>query len=129
MAGLLGQGELLEEARDAVMEAILWTARALAVTKRLPEPKAAQDASAPALWGEHVSALGALVFGEPEGERMAALLTDGSLVAPVLLNFELASICLKKIKAQELGIVSWFFLCDLCVSVVKSWATGPFALI
>lgn len=46
------------------------------------------------------SALGALVFGEPEAERMAALLTDGSLVAPVLLNFELASICLKKIKAH-----------------------------
>ena len=46
------------------------------------------------------SALGALVFGEPEAEKIAAMLSDGPLVAPVLLAFELASICLKKIKAH-----------------------------
>ncbi len=46
------------------------------------------------------SALGALVFGEPEAEKIAALLSDGPLVAPALLTFELASICLKKIKAR-----------------------------
>ena len=46
------------------------------------------------------SALGALVFGEPEAEKIASLLSDGPLAAPALLAFELASICLKKIKAH-----------------------------
>ena len=46
------------------------------------------------------SALGALVFGEPEAEKIAMLLSDGLLVAPALLAFELASICLKKIRAH-----------------------------
>jgi uncharacterized protein with PIN domain len=34
------------------------------------------------------SALGALVFGEPEAERIAAQLSDGLLCAPALLLFE-----------------------------------------
>jgi predicted nucleic acid-binding protein len=46
------------------------------------------------------SALGALVFGEPEAEKIAAQLSDGLLAAPALLPFELASICLKKIWAH-----------------------------
>ncbi|MGE5238587.1 MAG: type II toxin-antitoxin system VapC family toxin [Chloroflexota bacterium] len=46
------------------------------------------------------SALGALVFGEPEAEKIATMLSDGLLVAPALLAFELASICLKKIRAH-----------------------------
>ena len=46
------------------------------------------------------SALGALVFGEPAAERIAAQLSDGLLVAPALLPFELASICLRKIRAH-----------------------------
>jgi len=46
------------------------------------------------------SALGALVFGEPKAETIASALTNASLVAPALLWFELASICLKKIKAH-----------------------------
>jgi uncharacterized protein with PIN domain len=46
------------------------------------------------------SALGALVFGEPEAERVAGLLSDGPLIAPALLVFELASICLKKTRAH-----------------------------
>jgi predicted nucleic acid-binding protein len=46
------------------------------------------------------SALGALVFGEPKAERVAELLSDGSIVAPALVWFELASICLKKLKAH-----------------------------
>lgn len=39
-----------------------------------------------------------LVFGEPQAERIVAQLSDGLLCAPALLLFELASICLKKIK-------------------------------
>ena len=42
------------------------------------------------------SALGALVFGEPKADEMAKALSGGTLVAPPLLWFELASICLRK---------------------------------
>jgi predicted nucleic acid-binding protein len=44
------------------------------------------------------SALAALLFGEPDAERIAEELRDCSLVAPVLLPFEIASVCLKKIR-------------------------------
>jgi predicted nucleic acid-binding protein len=46
------------------------------------------------------SALGAIAFGEPEGEAVAAMLSDSLLVAPLLLWFELSKICLKKIVKQ-----------------------------
>ncbi|MGE5856719.1 MAG: type II toxin-antitoxin system VapC family toxin [Syntrophaceae bacterium] len=46
------------------------------------------------------SALGALVFGEPQADAVAARLDRGPLAAPVLIRFELANICLKKIKAH-----------------------------
>jgi predicted nucleic acid-binding protein len=42
------------------------------------------------------SAVAALLFGEPEAETMAARLTDARLVAPALLEFELANVCLIK---------------------------------
>jgi predicted nucleic acid-binding protein len=61
------------------------------------------------------SALGALVFGEPKAETIASALTNASLVAPALLWFELASICLKKIKAhptQKTMILKAFNLAD-----------------
>jgi len=44
------------------------------------------------------SALGAVAFGEPEAEAVAALLSGSLLVAPLLLWFEFSSICLKKIR-------------------------------
>ena len=43
------------------------------------------------------SALGALVFAEPEAQSVMHTLTDAELIAPSLLKYELASICLKKI--------------------------------
>ena len=43
------------------------------------------------------SALGALVFGEPKAQRISNALSDEPMVAPALIWFELASICLKKI--------------------------------
>lgn len=46
------------------------------------------------------SALGAIAFGEPEGEAVAAMLSNSLLVAPLLLWFELSNICLKKIGKQ-----------------------------
>lgn len=43
------------------------------------------------------SALAALLFGEPDGRAVAERLRDGELIAPALLGFEVANICLKKI--------------------------------
>jgi predicted nucleic acid-binding protein len=69
------------------------------------------------------SALGALVFGEPKAETIASALTNASLVAPALLWFELASICLKKIKAhssQRTLILKAFNLADrLTIDIVE----------
>jgi len=44
------------------------------------------------------SAIGALLFGEPEGPKIASRLSGSRLAAPELLFFEVASICLKKLK-------------------------------
>lgn len=46
------------------------------------------------------SAVGAVVFAEPAGERAAARLLNARLVAPALLGYELANVCLKKIQAN-----------------------------
>jgi predicted nucleic acid-binding protein len=46
------------------------------------------------------SALGALIFGEAKAENISEALSGGPLVAPALIWFELASICLKKIKTH-----------------------------
>ena len=42
------------------------------------------------------SALGALLFGEPRAEEMAARLAGANLVAPALMPFEVANIALVK---------------------------------
>ena len=42
------------------------------------------------------SALAALLFGEPEAERVAESLGDADLLAPSLIRYELASVCDKK---------------------------------
>ncbi len=44
------------------------------------------------------SALAALLFDEPEAQDVAGRLEDGNLVAPALLSFEIASVCLKKLR-------------------------------
>jgi predicted nucleic acid-binding protein len=42
------------------------------------------------------SALAAMLFGEPEADAIASRLADARLVAPALLGFELANVCLIK---------------------------------
>jgi predicted nucleic acid-binding protein len=42
------------------------------------------------------SAIAAILFGEPEGEAVAARLTGARLVSPALLSFELANVCVIK---------------------------------
>jgi predicted nucleic acid-binding protein len=44
------------------------------------------------------SALGALLFGEPQGAAVAGRLHDAGLIAPASLPFEVANICLKKMR-------------------------------
>lgn len=59
------------------------------------------------------SAMGALLFGEPRAEEVADILEGARLVAPALLWFELASVCLKKIAAypeMEARLMSAFDL-------------------
>jgi predicted nucleic acid-binding protein len=59
------------------------------------------------------SALAALLFGEPEGEAVAAQLADVELTAPSLLHFELANVCLIKARrhpAQREALTAAFLL-------------------
>lgn len=44
------------------------------------------------------SALAALLFGEPDGERLAGRLAGAPLAAPALLPFEVANVCLIKMR-------------------------------
>lgn len=46
------------------------------------------------------SALAAVLFGEPAAETVIDRLEAGRLAAPALLDFELASICLKKMRLR-----------------------------
>ncbi len=59
MAALLGGGGLLEEEREALLQAGLWLGKALAVENRIAEPGALDDALRPPhsiFWGDHFSA-------------------------------------------------------------------------
>lgn len=47
------------------------------------------------------SALAALVFDEPEGERIAAAIQGCDLIAPALLSYEMANVCLVKIRRRS----------------------------
>ena len=46
------------------------------------------------------SALAALLFGEAEGAAIAERLRDADLIAPALLPFEVANVCIKKMRRQ-----------------------------
>ena len=65
------------------------------------------------------SAIGALLFGEPEGDEVSLALHDVEMVAPPLIDIEIASICLKKIrlypeKRESLRkAFGFFFLLDI----------------
>jgi len=48
------------------------------------------------------SALAALLFGEPEAEAVADRLEGSSLFAPTLLGYEIASVCLKKLRRDPI---------------------------
>src|SRR3989338_4419111 len=44
------------------------------------------------------SALAALVFSEPEQSKIAEQIQGASLLAPTLIDYELANVCLKKLR-------------------------------
>lgn len=44
------------------------------------------------------SALAALLFNEPDAERIVRQVADARLLAPSLIGFEVASVCLKKMR-------------------------------
>jgi predicted nucleic acid-binding protein len=46
------------------------------------------------------SAIAAVLFAEPEGETIRAHVRDESLLAPQLIDYELANICWKRIRRQ-----------------------------
>lgn len=46
------------------------------------------------------SAIAALLFGEPEAPTIAVQLRNAKLAAPALLSFEVASVCLKKLRSH-----------------------------
>src|ERR1700737_1542981 len=50
----------------------------------------------------NASALAALLFGEPEAAAIAARLEGSDLFAPTLLDYEIASVCLKKLRRDPL---------------------------
>lgn len=61
------------------------------------------------------SALAALIFVEPEGQRVVGMVDDADLVAPHLLPFELANVCLTKIRrhpSQRTLLLAGFQMVD-----------------
>ena len=59
------------------------------------------------------SALAALLVGEPEGPDIAVRIAGARLIAPTLLSFELANVCLVKRRrhaAQEAALTAAFAL-------------------
>ncbi len=46
------------------------------------------------------SVVAALLFGEPRGAEAAELLAEGEVAAPDLLPYEVASVCLKKMRRR-----------------------------
>ena len=59
------------------------------------------------------SALAALVFNEPDADRVLGDIARGSLAAPHLIATELASVCLKKIRAHPADRAAYIAAFDL----------------
>ena len=78
------------------------------------------------------SALGALLFGEPDGPAVAARLRNARLVVPALLPFEVANVCLKKLRRhrdQRHALIAAFGMLDrMAVDVVEVDHGGALAL-
>jgi predicted nucleic acid-binding protein len=69
------------------------------------------------------SALGSLLFGEPEGATVVGRLRDADLIAPALLPFEVANVCLKKMRRhpdrRDALVVAFGMLDRMDVNIVE----------
>ena len=69
------------------------------------------------------SALAALLYDEPEAGAVADRLGDGNLVAPALLSFEIASVCLKKLRSspeqREALLAAFALLARMPIEIVE----------
>jgi predicted nucleic acid-binding protein len=69
------------------------------------------------------SALGALLFGEPDGAAVAERLRGAGLIAPALLPFEVANICVKKMRRhpdqRDVLVVAFGMLDQMEVGIVE----------
>jgi predicted nucleic acid-binding protein len=69
------------------------------------------------------SAVGALLFGEPDGAVVAERLRAADLIAPALLPFEVANVCLKKIRRhpdrRDALMMAFGWLERLAIEVVE----------
>lgn len=78
------------------------------------------------------SAIGALLFGEPRAEEMAARLADARLAAPALMPFEVANIALVKMRrapAQRKTLRRAFgLLYDMAIDIVAVDQQGVLSL-
>ena len=78
------------------------------------------------------SALAAVLFGEPEGEAVAARLEASRLAAPALLPFEVANVCLKKMRRHpEIGdkaAVTFDMLAHMEIDIVEIDLAGALRL-
>lgn len=64
------------------------------------------------------SAMAALLFGEPAGERVAGMLAERRLIGPTLLRYELASVLRKKLNRHPERR-------DELVQVMSAWSRLP----
>lgn len=75
------------------------------------------------------SALAALAFGEPRADAMAQRLAGRALIAPSLLAYELASVCVKKMRAHpDLGATLVAALQDALALSIELHAVDAAAL-
>jgi hypothetical protein len=87
MGRLLGEGELLDEAREALLAAILDLGRALAIEQRIPEPTELKDTLLPPLalyWGSAVPVLRDFLADASSKWKAVAEVLDGLLTSQSL---------------------------------------------
>jgi superfamily II DNA or RNA helicase len=90
-AQILATGELVEEARRALEEAILYQARAQAIEARLPEPKALKEATEPpfaASWADSLLRITGFLAGDGDIGEMIATFPKGGDGKPIKEELE-----------------------------------------
>ena len=75
------------------------------------------------------SVVAAIVFGEPEGWEWAQQINSYALLAPDLLDYEIASVCQSKLKRQPEHETRWWRVFDdLADLQIQRYALGSFGV-